>query len=603
MKLLIRSLLGIGILAFLLICPAAYAQNVQDFTIESFQSDYYLGRNQADTSVLHTVEEIDAVFPSYDQNHGILRSIPESYQGHTVSLNVRSVTDGNGAPRPYTTYGQNGNLVLKIGDKNQYVHGSQIYKITYDQKNVISILSDHDEFYWDVNGDQWQQLFGKVTANLHISPDLTSVLQNRKVCYVGPRGSTDQSRCQFTGPKDSGSGFVLTAQTGNLNPGETLTIVSAFNHGTFKLGPEIAQAERAKKLKYAAIAGGVVAPALLSSLFLFNRWRKYGRDPRGRGVIIPEYQPPKGLNALTSNYIFKENLETKAISALIVELATRKYISIYEINEQKRLQPDSITYNLKLIKDPNDLSEDEQRVIKMFFTSNQVGAEAHLNKLRNKLADDVAKLNKTLGANLTKQGYFRGDPNKAGTIYAGVGIALKAAGLAFLIFTRLFPLIDISLILAGLAFLIFSRYMPSRSESGVAVHNHILGLRDYIKLAEADRLKFLQSPQGAEKIQEAGLKPDDPLFKVKLFESLLPYAMIFGLEKDWAKQFEDVYKTPPDWYNGNWAAFNAGYLVSSLGDFSSASAVTFTAPHSSGGSGFGGGSSGGGGGGGGGGGW
>jgi uncharacterized membrane protein len=192
MKLLIRSLLGIGILAFLLICPAAYAQNVQDFTIESFQSDYYLGRNQADTSVLHTVEEIDAVFPSYDQNHGILRSIPESYQGHTVSLNVRSVTDGNGAPRPYTTYGQNGNLVLKIGDKNQYVHGSQIYKITYDQKNVISILSDHDEFYWDVNGDQWQQLFGKVTANLHISPDLTSVLQNRKVCYVGPRGSTDQ---------------------------------------------------------------------------------------------------------------------------------------------------------------------------------------------------------------------------------------------------------------------------------------------------------------------------------------------------------------------------------------------------------------------------
>jgi hypothetical protein len=79
--------------------------------------------------------------------------------------------------------------------------------------------------------------------------------------------------------------------------------------------------------------------------------------------------------------------------------------------------------------------------------------------------------------------------------------------------------------------------------------------------------------------------------------------MIFGLEKDWAKQFEDVYKTPPDWYNGNWAAFNAGYLVSSLGDFSSASAVTFTAPHSSGGSGFGGGSSGGGGGGGGGGGW
>jgi uncharacterized membrane protein YgcG len=89
-----------------------------------------------------------------------------------------------------------------------------------------------------------------------------------------------------------------------------------------------------------------------------------------------------------------------------------------------------------------------------------------------------------------------------------------------------------------------------------------------------------------------------------LFESLLPYAMLFSLEKDWAKQFQDVYTQPPDWYNGNWAAFNAGYLVSSISNFNSVSAVTFTSPSSSGSSGFGGGGfSGGGGGGGGGGGW
>jgi uncharacterized membrane protein YgcG len=163
--------------------------------------------------------------------------------------------------------------------------------------------------------------------------------------------------------------------------------------------------------------------------------------------------------------------------------------------------------------------------------------------------------------------------------------------------------VAIGLILSGILVLIISRYMPSRSQLGVQIHDHMLGLKDYIKLAEADRIKFLQSPQGAEKIREAGLNPDDPQFKVKLFESLLPYAMLFNLEKDWAKQFQNVYEQAPSWYSGNWNAFNTGYLVSSINNFSYASAATFSTPSSSGGSGFGGGFSGGGGGGGGGGGW
>jgi uncharacterized membrane protein len=147
--------------------------------------------------------------------------------------------------------------------------------------------------------------------------------------------------------------------------------------------------------------------------------------------------------------------------------------------------------------------------------------------------------------------------------------------------------------------------MPARTEAGVRAHDDLLGLKDYIKLAEADRLKFLQSPQGAEKITDKdAFNPNNPAQKVKLFEKLLPYAMLFGLEKDWAKQFNDIYTTPPDWYQGgSWSAFNAGYLAGSLSDFNSASMQSFSSPSSSSGSGFSGGAAGGGGGGGGGGGW
>jgi hypothetical protein len=89
-----------------------------------------------------------------------------------------------------------------------------------------------------------------------------------------------------------------------------------------------------------------------------------------------------------------------------------------------------------------------------------------------------------------------------------------------------------------------------------------------------------------------------------LFEKLLPYAILFGLEKDWAKQFNDIYVSPPGWYQGdNLNAFNAGYLVGAIGNFNSVAGTTFASPSDSNSSGFSGGGAGGGGGGGGGGGW
>lgn len=592
----------LAVLVFPLINRSAGAQGAQDFVIRNFTADYYLDRNTARTATLRTVESITAEFPSFDQNRGILRALPQSYEGHSVSLKINSVTDEFGVPISYTTSEQNDNLVLKIGDPEKYVRGLKTYKITYASKNVAAIFADHDEFYWDVNGDQWQQPFNEITARVHVSAALAPRLQARLACYFGASGYNDPLRCTTSGPINENGGRLISFEAKGGAAGETMTFVTAFEPGTFAPGPEIAQEKRVKQLKYAGIAGAVALPPLLVSGYLYSRWRKYGRDPKGRGVIIPEYQPPKGLNALSSDFVFQEKLDNKAISALIVELAVRKYLNIYELKQAKRLQKDTITYKLKLIQDPAALADNEKAVVDMFFDKNaKVGAEADLSELKNKLKDDVKSLKKLLGKDLLAKGYFRSDPTTASLRYYTIGLLLAIVGFLFVLWV--YAPAGISLGLSGLIFLLFSRFMPSRSQAGVAVREHMLGLRDYMKLAEADRLKFLQSPQGAEKIEAAGLKPDDAHFKVKLFESLLPYAMLFNLEKNWAKQFEDVYKTPPDWYSGNWAAFNAVYLASSLSGFNSASAVTFTSAGSSGSSGFGGGFSGGGGGGGGGGGW
>jgi uncharacterized membrane protein len=132
------------------------------------------------------------------------------------------------------------------------------------------------------------------------------------------------------------------------------------------------------------------------------------------------------------------------------------------------------------------------------------------------------------------------------------------------------------LIIAGFGFL-----MPNRTIKGVETRALILGLKEYLNTAEKDRLEFHNAPEK----------------KPEVFEKLLPFAIALKVDKAWAKQFENIYKTNPSWYSDSSGhAFNAYFLSSSLGDFSSSlnSAVaSTTASASSGGSGFSGGGGGG----------
>ena len=115
---------------------------------------------------------------------------------------------------------------------------------------------------------------------------------------------------------------------------------------------------------------------------------------------------------------------------------------------------------------------------------------------------------------------------------------------------------------------------------------------------------MLQSPEGAEKL-DVTVSSEDPKQLVKLYERVLPYAVLFGLEKQWSQQLGAYYEqgsVQPDWYYGN-TAFNAAVFSSALNSFSVTSSSYSSASSSSSGGSNGGGFSGGGGGGGGGGGW
>ena len=119
----------------------------------------------------------------------------------------------------------------------------------------------------------------------------------------------------------------------------------------------------------------------------------------------------------------------------------------------------------------------------------------------------------------------------------------------------------------------------------------------YIEMAEAERMKMRQSVKGADTSAEG---------VVRLYEKLLPYAAVFGLEESWMNELSKYYEmnevAEPDWYASGIMPMDMIRMSHLMSDYSRTATVMASSggASSSGGSGsFGGGFSGGGGGGGG----
>lgn len=582
-KKLLLSFVG-ALVVMGLASPLAHA-DVNDFVITKFDADYTLSRADPQGE-LKVTEKIAVDFS--DNNHGILRAIPDTYKKHQLQLRVNDISSASGAPTQYTTYSSNGNTVLKIGDPNRTVTGTQQYTINYTLRNVVSFYGDHDELYWDINGDQWAQQAQAVTAVVHLPAGLTLGSQ-QPICYTGKFSSTEQE-CTIRA-----QGNVITAQAIRPLAGyETMSIVAGFGKGYFR---PAAWYETAGE--YAGTAAKFLVPFLLIAGTAGAYWYRYGRDPKGRGVIVPEYEPPDVLKAIEAGTIIDFKTDNRDITATIIDLAIRGYIKIIETVNQRKLLPDTKTYSLRLEKtDFSGLDESETTLLNGIFSNHAQGEEIDLGTLKYKLSSTAAALQKSVKASLVARGYFRKTP---------LSTTLRFAALLFLEFLAVIVLaviLQAAAVMLGIAAgvvlaVIFILLLPSRTSQGVAAKESILGLKKYLQVAESERIKKLQSPDAP-----YAAKSDQPKKTVELFEKLLPFAMVLGVEQQWAKQFEHIYRTPPDWYQGNWATFNAVYLASALNSGVQSSVNTvFSSPSSSSSSGFSGGFSGGGGGGGGGGGW
>jgi uncharacterized membrane protein YgcG len=402
-----------------------------------------------------------------------------------------------------------------------------------------------------------------------------------KLCFTGAYGEKTQN-CNFISEENNS---LIGESTAKLVAGEGLTVVLAYPPGTFEKPSETMLF--LKMFLY-------VLPLLLIPvvwLVIHLIWLKYGNDPEPKGVH-PQYEPDKDLDPLISGYIVKQGFDNKYISAYIIDLAVRGYITIEKVPKSGIFGKDNFILHRTDKELVNPKPHETVLLAGLFLGGNT----ADLNSLKNEFYTTVASVSSSVTSYATDNGYLYkfGNIIKSSTkVLVALLIGLVFIGPAFFsVLSILFasPLWLAFFVASGVIGFLYARSMAKRTALGTEKYGYLLGMKMYIETAEIDKIKFHNDPE-----KYGGQ-----------FEHLLPYAMIFGLEKKWADKFKDFYTTPPNWYTGdNWTVFNAYILTTALSDsFASTVSVASVSPRSSGGSGFGGGGfSGGGGGGGGGGSW
>ena len=585
--------------------------DTNNFTITNYNVRLELGRDRNNRSTLKTIETITADFPP-DQNHGITRQFVKKYDGHATGFALESVKDEHGVDLEY----HQNSSTLRIGNKNAYVSGVKTYVITYTQRDVTRYYSDtqKDEFYWNAIGTDSPVLVATATVTLKLDIALAGKAKTNIQCYYGALQA--KNTCESTV-----SGAEYSLHVNNLERYQGVTIALGFEPGTFAAYQPSLREQLPNIIAIGAAAMFSVGIVVL--LFCSHEQKKKFMKELAqanairRQSVAPEYVPPAGRSVVESIAVLKWPNLGKALSAQVVDWAVRHIIEIRQTGTGKH------DYMLVTKKSFIDTSKYEQTLAAVIFGNDPaVGTERTFTQIKQKSYSVSSRF--LSSCRQIKRGELFLYNRKEISLYT-TWLVTSLTSITAIFFIILWLLGDdaeggtVSFLAAaacaGAAILnitiaaIMSRRAQNRlSAQGEELKRYLRGLKLYINAAEVDQLRMLQSPEGADKVGDVA---SDNGALVRLYERCLPYAIVFGCEREWNKRLGQLYEElneSPDWITAGDVSLGVNIailsqLTSDFSEIGASSMVSSVSSSSNFGGSSGGGFSGGGGGGGGVGGW
>lgn len=541
-----------------------------EWSIPSYDVEMKMRKDGA----LEVKEVIVADFTNTSKR-GIIRDIPVRYgdfwNSRFISIDDISVTDGLGSSWEIDVSNVNNNKSIRIGDPNVWYSEPLTYVIQYRVEGMLNSFDENggflgesstskeqafkDELYWNAIGTDWYE---SPINNYSVRIDLSEFKDADIVefdCFTGSFGTDD-------GCDISKTGSMLELYGSNLGTSTGVTIGVAFKGGVIDPGFNIwLFLNNLKALIFAF-------PGLVLILF-YRHWKKHGKEMDGK-AIVPIYKLGDDLNALEMGTLIDEKLDTKDITAGIIDLAVNGYLKIEEEAKKGFFGKKTITF-VKLKEADENLLSFQKKLYEGIFV---YGDRVTTKKLVGKFYITVESVKRQVFDYLVDQGYYLKNPNNVRGKYIVLGMFAAFGAIwggAF------FGTFVIPFILGPIALgcFIFGPFMSKKTEKGLDAYVRVMGFKEFIKVAEEDRLKFFQQMK-----DDMGSKD-----VTRTFERLLPFAMALGMGDQWSDIFSDIFASQgynPVWYSGNNGnRFDSNSFANSMNSLNSGMSKAGTPPSSS----------------------
>jgi hypothetical protein len=561
--------MGVAILLVATVAPAA----ARSLHIVHFEA----GIEVAASGGVTVTEVITARFEG--AWNGLYRTIPIEYRtpqgfGFRLHLKPEGAFDKEGNPLRWQASRERHYRKIKI-----WVPGAtdvtRTVVLIYRVRNALSFLEDHDELYWNVTGDEWDVPIEDAAARITLPDGATGL---RATAFTGSYGSRE---------RDADLAIEAHAVTVRLRRSlgfrEGLTVVIGWDKGAVAAPGPVARA-----IDVLAANWPLVAPFVAFGIMGWLWWTR-GRDPELHPIAV-RYEPPEGLSPAEVGTLADYRADVRDITATLVDLAVRGFLTIEEKTESRLLglfsRRDFVLRRHVQAPVPGRSKAHEVALMRGLFEGR--GDVVELSDLENDFYKHLPRIRDGVYEALVRGRYYADRPDAVHQRYgiAAALLALLGAGAAFFGNSPLVGALGagpMAFALGGLGtgviVLAFGWFMPARTVRGTRALEEVRGFEEFLSRVEADRLeRVVRTPE--------------------LFERFLPFAMALGVESQWARAFEGICQQPPRWYQGGSIdGFRPRIFVDRLEGMTRTAAATMVSrPRSTGsGSGFGGGGSSGGG--------
>ncbi len=530
---------------------------VNDFYFSDFTGDYYLSKDTEGVSHLRVVESVTAEFPNYNQNKGICRQISYTNKDKT-NVTLPNLNRGNlkltrnGLAEPIYSIEKVDKYYNVCTGTEEYLLGKQTYVFEYEFEKVITEYDDnkhgYQELYWDTNGSGSMQRFDSVTARVHFGDGVESEFTGDSWCYVGAYGVSGQDRCEISKIDD---GVEFHAE--DLSAYENLTFDIEFEAGSFVV-PGL---EDDYTYFWLLIILNILC--IISIILTIRKTLKLRAKAKYYKRIFakPEYQPSKDYSLTEMAEVYLGEKKSTEV-AMLLEMIVQHKVDLVKYEKKK--------WGLTVKEAVQGEYEDLLTILNN-GTKPEVGKTIKIesHSATTKLIDLRHSMEKKVLSDIKRDGlveedYKTGSSKKRGLLNT---FMMTMTLIPFILMALLFVvailsgwlgldvpygkrmIIDeedffISALMVIVPTVMICVFCTDRvaqykgfTEKGLKASKYMEGLKLYIGMAEADRMKILQSVEGAD-VSADGI--------VKLYEKLLPYAAIFGLEKSWMDEMKEYCK-------------------------------------------------------------